>query len=422
MPAYSIVPPLKIADYLFSRRDAILQRWRMKCEEDESLAHVVALDRVEFNDHLPIILNILGQRLRNEPEDDNPVRLATIHGLHRWRKGRALGDVLNELDHLYEILDDELSIFKSHNGNISIQALLNAALQIARLKEETIRGSVTEYALQQQIAAASRSAGLQRALDDLNQVGRNRGEILRKSSHDLKSNFGVIQGVTSLLNQDGRSEEDRAQLVEMLSRNLTHLQDVLVQLTDLARLEAGQEELQLSKFDASQTIEDVVAAVRPLAEGKGLLLMANGPERLEVQGDVVKIKRILHNLLTNAICYTSVGVVSVSWSPEDGVRWYIGIQDSGPGLPPNLTSVISAQLMPHPEPTSVLEPDPGTGTQHPPISQPKEPIANSNQSGGEGLGLHIVKHLCELMSASLEVESVAGKGSLFSIRLPMAYD
>ena len=422
MPSDSIEPPVEIADYLFSRRDAILQRWRMKCEEDEGLAHVVVLDRIEFNDHLPMILNVLGQRLRNEPEESDPVRLATFHGLHRWRKGRALGDILNELDYLYEILNDELRIFKKHKGQIGTSAILNAALQIARLKEETIRGSVTEYAVQQQIAAASRSAGLQRALDDLNQLVRNRGDILRKSSHDLKSNFGVIQGVASLLNKDGRPEEERAQLVEMLGRNLTHLQDVLGQLTDLARLEAGQEELHISTFDASSTLWEIVAATRPLAESKGLMLMDNGPERLEVQGDLVKVKRVVHNLLMNAVKYTSAGVVSVSWSSEDGVRWYIGIQDSGTGLPSNLASVISAQLKPHPEPTAVLEPDPETGTETPPISQPEYPVDGPNQGGGEGLGLHIVKHLCELMSASLVVESVAGKGTLFSIRLPMVYN
>ncbi|WP_373512888.1 sensor histidine kinase [Persicitalea sp.] len=421
MPSDSVEPPVEIADYLFSRRDAILQRWRMKCEEDESLAHVVVLDRIEFNDHLPMILNILGQRLRNEPEDANPVRLANFHGLHRWRKGRMLGDILNELDYLYDILNDELRIYHGYNSQVEAMVILDAAMQIVRLKEETIRGSVSEYALQQQIAAASRSAGLQRALDDLNQLGRSRGEILRTSSHDLKSNFGVIQGVLTLLNREDRSEEERSQLVEMLSRNLTHLQDVLVQLTDLARLEAGQEELHLSEFDASQIINEIVAAARPLAESKNLMLMANGPEQLNVRGDVVKVKRIAHNLLINAINYTSVGVVSVSWSSEDGIRWYLGIQDSGPGLPPNLASVISAQLKPQPEPTAVLQPDPTAGTETPPISQPEKPVAAPNQPGGEGVGLHIVKHLCELMSASLTVESVAGKGTLFSIRLPMTY-
>ena len=394
----------------------------MKCEEDERLTHVVTLDRIEFNDHLPMILNILGQRLRNEPDADNPVRLATFHGLHRWRKGRGLGDILNELDYLYEIINDELRTFEEHNAQADATAILTATIKVARLKEETVRGSVSEYALQQQIAAASRSAGLQRALDNLSRLGRSRSEILRTSSHDLKSNFGVIQGVTSLLNQDGQSEDERTQLMEMLSRNLASLQDVLVQLTDLARLEAGQEEFHLSAFDASRTINEIVAVARPLAEGKNLLLMADGPEQLDVQGDVVKLKRIVHNLLMNAISYTSEGVVSISWSSEDGIHWYIGIQDSGPGLPPNLAAVISAQLEPQPEPTAVLEPKPETGTELPPISQPERPVAPPDQPGGEGLGLHIVKHLCELLSASLSVESVAGKGTLFSMRFPRKYD
>ena len=403
-----------LAAYLFNRRDAILNKWRVACEKDPTLSHVAALNREEFNNLLPIILNVMDQRLRHQPEAADPMKVAHAHGLHRWHKGRSLTDLLTELDYLYEVIGEELQLYRQQFPDVDPEVVLTASALIAALKSETVKGSASEYDTLQQLAAADRGAGLQQALDQLNQLGRDRSDLLRTSSHDLKSTFGVIQGATFLLNQEGKSEEERTQLVEMLNRNLTNVRTMLVQLTDLARLEAGQESLEVKEFDASRTLRELVESAQPLAREKSLVLRADGPETLMVENDAIKIQRIVQNLLLNAIRYTAEGMVSVSWSAEGGHRWYISVQDSGPGLPPGVASRLATQLEPDPEVSAVMNRDPTTDD----IDLPAvSPVSEPGKVGGEGIGLHIVKRLCDLLSASFEVETQADRGTIFRIRL-----
>ena len=416
-PADSAQPLADLAAYLFNRRNAILDKWRTVCEQDPALGHVAALSREEFNNLVPVLLNILDQRLRTHDPEADPAQVAKAHGLHRWHKGRSLRELLVEVDYLYQILTDELQLYRQVALGIDLTILLTAAEEIARLKSETLAGSATEYDAQQQLAAASRSIGLQQALDQLSQLGRDRTDLLRASSHDLKGTFGVIQGAAFLLNQEGQTDEERGQLIGMVNRNLNNVGALLTQLTDLARLEAGQESLDIQPFDASQLLRELVAGVQPLATEKRLVLWADGPDALPVRTDAVKIQRIVQNLVLNAILHTSEGTISVSWSREGNYRWYVGIQDSGPGLPAGLASVLVQQLEPLPEPSSVLNrPAENETIDTPPIEQPV-PSAESSSSVGEGIGLHIVKQLCDLLGANIDVETRPSSGTLVRIRL-----
>lgn len=414
----SVQPSVELAKHLSNRRDAILNKWRTVCEQDPTLSHVVALTREEFNNMLPVTLNILGQRLQAQPEEADAVQVATAHGLHRWHHGQPLRNVLTELNHLYRILFDELKLYQQLYPATDSALLFAASEQMADLKSETIEGSATEYEAQQRLTATSRSSGLQQALEQLNELSRERGDVLRNSSHDLRGSFSTIQGAAFLLSQEGKTEKERAQLTEMLNRNLTGVRSMLVQLTDLARLEAGQESLAIQAFDAAGLLQELVATAQPLAAQKGLTLQMDGPDTLAVKSDAVKIRRIVQNLLLNAIKYTPTGLISVSWSSEGTYRWYVSIQDSGPGLPDDsVISLIGKQLEPPIESSAVLKRGPATDFIAVPSVDPK-PVVSGHQSipGGEGIGLHIVKRLCELMGASLDVETSSESGTLFRIR------
>ncbi len=415
-----ITPSVSLADYLLSRRDAILQGWRISCDQDETLTHVVMLDRREFDDHVPMLLQVLEQRLSQQAETENPVSIAHDHGFHRWRRGRGLTEILTELDYLYAILHREVLLYQELFSALSSTNLADTFVEIARIKEETIRGSIAEYLRQEQRAADRRVAGLDQALMNLNQLGRDRNELLRTSSHDLKSGFGVIQGVATLLEQEENQAPERARLFEMLKRNLTNLQNMLGQLTDLSRLEAGKETLQLTGFDASLVLREFIAGIEPLAEEKGLKLLAEGPEKLMVTGDKVKLLRIVQNLLMNSVKYTDQGLISVAWSSVDSFRWYIGVQDSGRGLPLEVTNFIGGILQPITDITEVL--DPNTTDDALPEAPENSTVADQSLTSGEGLGLHIVKNLCDLAQADLAVETIIGKGTLFSIRMPVSYE
>ena len=409
-------PLSDLAAHLHNRRNAILDKWRTVCEQDPRLPHVASLTREEFNNMLPALLNILEERLRIQPEAVDPAQLAKAHGLHRWHKGRSLHDLIIELDYLYDILSEELRLFRQISPDTDLLLLLTAAEQIARLKSETVAGSTTEYNAQQQLTAANRSAGLQQALDQLNQLGRNRTDLLRTSSHDLKGTLGVIQGAAFLLNQEGQTDEERGQLVAMVNRNLNSVRDLLAQLTDLARLEAGQERVSVHPFDAAHLLRELIAGIQPLADEKKLILQADGPTTLPVTDDAVKVQRIVQNLLLNAIQHTRRGVVSISWSREGNYRWYVSVQDSGPGIAGGLVSMLARQLEPLPEQSAVYNRDPEAEVgELPPVTPANTPVG-SPESVGEGIGLHIVKHLCDLLGANIDVET-GPTGTLFRIRL-----
>lgn len=411
-----------LATYLFTRREAILNHWRNQCEQDTTLLNVSGLAREEFNNMIPLLLTILHQRLQKQPEGNDPVEIAAAHGLHRWQKGLTLKNLLAEINYLYAGVIRELQLYREFFPDSDADVLIAGYQEVDRLKTETMLGSVREYDQQQQLAAASRANRLQYTLDQLQDMTRLRGDLLRTSSHDLKSSFGVVRNAAILLDQAEKPEEERTKLLQMLNRNLGNIHEMLQQLTDLSRLEAGYEVLDIQRFDASQLLYGLVESAQPLAVQKGLILRADGPPELLVSNDSVKIHRIVQNLLLNAIKYTQTGIVSVSWSKEGDFRWYISVQDSGPGLSDGLVALFSKQLMPKAEESGVLQRDFSEVDEVPNLTS--EELDHATSKGlpvSEGVGLLIVKRLCELLGGMVEIESIINVGTLFRIRLMLEH-
>jgi signal transduction histidine kinase len=288
--------------------------------------------------------------------------------------------------------------------------------QIALFNSQITSGSVSQFTHLQRRAASSRVEALEKTLAELTQLGQQRSEFLRQSSHDLRGSFGAIQGAAQILNQVMDSEQERQQFLEMLLRNLTNSQSLITQLMDLARLEAGQETMAIQSMDAAQLLTDLVAGYQPLAAERGLVLKADGPASLVVDSDPLLLQRILQNLVLNALKHTPTGWVSVSWSQEGESRWLVSVQDSGPGLPSAIQAGSLAQVL---APSAEFSAAFGLAN---PAADAKEAASTKASSSvfghpGEGIGLSIVKGLCELLRASLEIESKPGEGTLFRIRL-----
>jgi len=416
----------ELTRYLFTRREAILNQWRSTCEQDPALSKISTLSREEFNNLLPLILGILEDRLLNKPQQADPVLTAQAHGLHRWHKALNLLDTLNELNHLTQTLCDELRQFGRLFPQIDSASLLEGQQLISQLMQETISGSIQKYDELQRLQASNRANTLQGALDQMVELSRQRGDMLRTSAHDLRGGFGIINAAADLLNTQDLSDQDRTQFMEMLSRTLTNVQGLLTNLMDLSRLESGQEKVQLESLDAAQLLRGIVASAQPMATERGILLWADGPADLIVETDRVKLQRIVQNLLLNALKYPpstakQAAFISVSWSVEGDYRWSFSIQDTGPGLPPTTVGMLGQQLRPTVEPTSVMAPDVAEPVAVYPDGLPQIPDSTDRVSsvpGGEGVGLQIVKRLCELLEANLDVETQAGRGTLFRIRLP----
>ncbi|SFC87447.1 sensor histidine kinase [Spirosoma endophyticum] len=417
--------------YLFNRRETLLNNWRTTCEADPALKKIAFLSREEFNNLMPTILDSLEQLLRGNKPEISPIVAAQSHGLQRWQKSQELPSLLKEFNHLSVILFDELKLFRQLFPKVDPDVIIQAQQQIMVLMNETIGGSISKHDELQRLEAANRAASLEQALQQMENLSRQRGDLLRTSSHDLRSGLGLSMGAAYLLQTEDLSPQERQQFVDMLNRNLANVQSLLTGLMDLARLEAGHEPLQVEEFDAAQLLTELVTGVQPSATERNLILRADGPASLVVKMDRLKLYRIAQNLLVNALKYTPSsaerpGMISVSWSTENDWRWGFSVQDSGPGLPAGLLDQFHKQLKPVVEPTSVLSSD----ESQPVMAQPSQdhqlpPDLLADQSSaslrdkGEGVGLQIVKRLCELIGASLEIESISGRGTLFRVRMPV---
>jgi signal transduction histidine kinase len=216
-------------------------------------------------------------------------------------------------------------------------------------------------------------------------------------------------------------DRQRATASRALQGSVESLRTLLTDMIDLARLEAGQEQLHLARFDAAALLRGYCDTVRPLAQQRGLFLRAEGPESLPVEGDAPKVQRIAQNLVLNALNVTQRGGLCLQWAERNAsgaAQWLLCVQDTGPGFQaaspaaPLADAVLEATAEAQ-QAESGVAPAPTLGSQ----SDPDTP----RESAGEGIGLSIVKRLCELLDASLEMETAPGAGTTFRVVFPRHY-
>lgn len=191
---------------------------------------------------------------------------------------------------------------------------------------------------------------------------------------------------------------------------------MLDEVMDLARLQAGREVREERPFDAADVLRQLGDGCRPQADQRGLTLRTEGPDTLPVCGDAVKVSRIAQNLLLNAVKYTRAGGVTLGWADGrkgDSQRWEFWVQDTGPGVPVGSVAPLATALQ---YATEAAKPAAATTTPPPPVPPTAAPPPR-----GEGIGLSIVKRLCELLDATLEMESRPGEGSTFRVLLPKQF-
>jgi signal transduction histidine kinase len=214
----------------------------------------------------------------------------------------------------------------------------------------------------------------------------------------------------------------------VLQKSIASLHTLLDDLLTLSRVEAGQEQRKIESFDAAVLLSELCASTKPLADELGLFLEARGPGALPVQGDPVKVRRIAQNLLLNALKYTEQGGVRVAWLEHgtDGLaRWTLSVQDTGSGFQSASAAPLAQALIKSTEEAHAMadgaEPMENSALRAMPgIVSPAS--RKSDFEGGEGIGLSIVKRLCELLDARVEVQAEPGKGSAFRIIFPRLYD
>ena len=424
-----------LASELLERRDTILEAWRAYGEAVPGRNVAASLSRAQFNDHIPAVLDCLGDTIRAWPERD-PVaeRLETEkvfeHGLQRWQQGYQLSELIREWGYLQMCVAAELERYAASHPSLEPSVMPTARRAWSQLCADGVTGSATQYGRLQQTESAGHVNDLELALSALHTMERSRAEAWRTAAHDLRGSVTVVKGAATMLNASGSdlSEPVRVEVADMLSKSVSSLHEMLNDLLSLARLEAGHEQREITTFDAALLLRDFCTASQSAATDRGLFLKMDGPSTLPVEGDKPKVLRILQNLLLNAVKYTQRGGVSVTWGLDetrDTDRWTFSVQDTGPGIDVGDGTPMAEEIH---NATEVADDARESSTDRRRDMAPAKTLPSASetlppsQQPGEGVGLSIVKRLCELLDAGLELATKPGQGSTFRVILPRSYD
>lgn len=234
----------------------------------------------------------------------------------------------------------------------------------------------------------------------LHEMNRLKGEFLANMSHELRTPLNSIIGFSEVLqNIEGLSDKQRryAQNIQKSGRNLL---DMINDILDLAKMEAGKMEVRLSEFRIDSLIANQCDVVRPMAEDKNIDLDVEIASDLPLlYQDQPKVQQILTNLLSNAIKFTPEGGrITVGARGDSRGRIEFWVSDTGVGIPDSEKEIIFEKFR---QGKAVLGQD-----------------LLTREYSGTGLGLSIVKELCKLLGGEVSVESELGKGSTFRVVIP----
>ena len=227
------------------------------------------------------------------------------------------------------------------------------------------------------------------------QASLAKSRFLATLGHEVRTPMTGVLGMSELLLGTDLDTRQRG-YAESISSAGNHLMRLVNDALDLARIEAGKLELDARPFDLHALVREVVALMEPQARKRGLRfgqsLAADTPRW--VQGDCVRLRQILLNLLGNAIKFTDQGEVSLRVEPHpDGVRAVVG--DTGPGLNDEQKQRLFRRF------------------------EQAEGARTAARYGGSGLGLAICQELADAMGGRIEVDSAPGQGTRFSVVLPL---
>jgi signal transduction histidine kinase len=413
----------------------VLAAWRLATNLDSEVSSAATSTPSQFIDHIPSVLDAFDGRLRaQDPEEKADARAeqrewAAEHGTHRWQQGYRLTETMREWGHLHMSLLAELDRYAVTNAELAPEVLQIARRELVRLATDGVCASALRYTQLQQSEAASRLYDLEAALEALQSIELERAESWRQAAHDLRGSAHVIVNASVVLNRENLPDAKRQEMSQTLTVAATSLNALLSDLLDHARLEAGHERRNIQQFDVARIVKEFCETTRALAADRNLFLKCEGPGTLLVQGDSVKVMRILQNLVLNAVKATASGGVRVTWEASesaDANQWALCVQDTGPGFGPD-DLPIRKELKDATAGVQEVEDDRPSRSDESLQATPAETLPtksaphSARSTVGEGIGLSIVKRLCELLDASIELQSAKGQGTTFRVIFPLRY-
>jgi signal transduction histidine kinase len=292
-----------------------------------------------------------------------------------------------------------------------VVTVTQVAQQVAKESNFTLRAPVTtrdeigslanslNYLIQR---VAERTQELQEAKEAAEAASKAKSHFLANMSHELRTPLNAIIGFSQLLQQDARDlgidDDDFIGDLQSINESGQHLLALINDILDLSKIEAGKMTLYPETFEISTLVNHIVITAKPLVENNENVLEVHCDEQLStMQADQTKLRQVLLNLLSNAAKFTKQGKVTLTVTREQAgsSEWVcFRVSDTGIGM---------------------------SDEQKQRLFQPftQGDASTTKKYGGTGLGLAITRHFCRLMGGDIAVETMLGKGSTFTVSLPV---
>jgi signal transduction histidine kinase len=283
---------------------------------------------------------------------------------------------------------------------LGLVSTIAASLYVAMmaLYYAKIQASQTELEgeMRQHMATA---AALRLATEEAERAGAAKAEFLAKMSHELRTPLNAVIGYSQILLEDAEDEGDNQSIADLnkIHGAGQHLLKLVNEVLDLSKIEAGKMELDLEETDLARLLSEIVQTALPAAKSNGNEVFCTIAELGTALCDVGKFRNMAGQLLDNAIKFTQNGRVNVIAERQfDGSSDDLVIQviDNGIGIAPDQITHLFEKF-------TVAD------------------DSSTSKYGGTGLGLALSQKLCRLMGGEISVESDVGKGSRFTIRMPL---